>query len=174
MSIDYREYIKSESWLETAGRTKKRDSGCLVCRRRTWLDVHHGTYRHLGEELDCELFTLCRFHHRELHDRFGRARRRKEKVSLLSFTRRFIERKAKPPAEEAEPEPTGKRTAFDGVIAMVASRFPKEGTAAKETVRFRGRNELIAERLMEMRNERLERRRLRRNGLGPLAELVGK
>jgi len=172
MSIDYGEYITSESWLETAERAKKRDGGCLVCRRRTDLNVHHGTYRHLSEELDAELFTLCQYHHRKLHDRFGRARRRKEKVSLLSFTRRFIRRNSRPlprkdrlsssAAPSVTPKKKSKAGAFDGPLARMSIGLPKMEAVATETVRFRSRNQMKVEEIRERKRIRRERRAERR------------
>lgn len=174
-NIDYREYITSEVWFEIAKRIKKRDKGCLVCKRRTNLNAHHGTYKHLGHEFEGELFTLCEYHHKKLHDKFERAKKKNRRVSLLSFTEQFIKKNAKSSWKKSKllglgtfkitPKEKKKVGAFDGVLAMVASQFPKEEAVVKKTIKFKSRNQLIVERLRKERKEKLERRRIRRKQL---------
>ena len=57
--IEYSEYLKSKHWKVLSTYIKNRDSGCLVCLTREFLNVHHGSYDNLGNEKEDELFTLC-------------------------------------------------------------------------------------------------------------------
>jgi hypothetical protein len=66
----YREYIRSEQWDEK--REDYRDSllpqTCVVCFDPN-VDLHHKTYKRLGNERLTDLVPLCRTHHDELHER---------------------------------------------------------------------------------------------------------
>ncbi|MCI5635466.1 MAG: hypothetical protein SO136_08625 [Sarcina ventriculi] len=39
------------------------------CGARNKLQVHHLSYQHLGDELDCELMVLCHSCHQKVHSR---------------------------------------------------------------------------------------------------------
>ncbi len=69
--IDYREYIRSDEWRETATAAKVRaDWRCQVCNRPSTdvtLDAHHRTYERLGHELPEDITVLCRDCH-ELYE----------------------------------------------------------------------------------------------------------
>lgn len=60
----YQEYLKSEHWEK-----KKEDFftnrkyRCLLCGSRMKLEVHHLTYKNLGNEKKIDLVYLCRFCH---------------------------------------------------------------------------------------------------------------
>lgn len=65
----YEEYLRSDHWRDV-----KRAYGCSdrsqYCPCGAWgTDLHHRTYRRLGEERLGDLVPLCREHHRELHHR---------------------------------------------------------------------------------------------------------
>jgi hypothetical protein len=68
----YREYLEGPEWAET--RTRYRSSGklqsCLVCRAPN-VDLHHRTYRRLGQERLDDLVALCREHHELVHEAEG-------------------------------------------------------------------------------------------------------
>lgn len=42
---------------------------CAKCGARNKLQVHHLSYQHLGDELDCELMVLCHSCHQKVHGR---------------------------------------------------------------------------------------------------------
>lgn len=66
----YNDYLASSIW--TTRRRRYFDEGgataCFVCDSSVNLNVHHTTYRNLGDERFCELVSLCRRCHKELHD----------------------------------------------------------------------------------------------------------
>ena len=66
---DYREYLDSEAW---AAKRKERFEidryRCQKCLGSTVLQVHHRTYRNLGDEPMDDLVTLCQEDHYLLHD----------------------------------------------------------------------------------------------------------
>lgn len=64
----YRVYIKSIFWKKRKNQYfyihgKK----CFVCGSGKYVQLHHKIYKDFGNELDCNLVALCRFHHSELH-----------------------------------------------------------------------------------------------------------
>lgn len=65
----YRQYLNGPEWAET--KTRYRNSGklqsCLVCRAPN-VDLHHRTYKRLGQESLNDLVALCREHHERLHE----------------------------------------------------------------------------------------------------------
>lgn len=68
----YQSYIASNLWRQTRRLALHRDGyQCRVCRSRRRLQVHHLTYKHLGNEANHleDLKTLCRTCHRRAHGR---------------------------------------------------------------------------------------------------------
>jgi hypothetical protein len=65
------EYLKSPYWQAVRTRALQRAGGCCQrCRRQSRrLDVHHLTYRNLGQERESELMVLCRECHEAEHGR---------------------------------------------------------------------------------------------------------
>ena len=64
----YKEYLKSPEWA--AQRTKAlllAESRCQVCYSDSRLQVHHRTYRNLGDEEPSDLIVLCRYCHHLFH-----------------------------------------------------------------------------------------------------------
>jgi hypothetical protein len=64
----YRSYLRSDHWKELTDRYRasKLSQVCLVC----WdpnVDLHHKTYKRVGEEKLTDLIPLCRFHHDLAH-----------------------------------------------------------------------------------------------------------
>jgi len=81
---DKREYLKSDKWHETRERIKSRDSyKCRGCGTTNKLEVHHISYRHLGNEYDSDLITLCRHWHQSIHDKGGYSHSREYPLSLI-------------------------------------------------------------------------------------------
>lgn len=73
--IDYRNkhiYLKSKPWQQLRQLVLQRDNySCLMCDNKHSLEVHHITYKHLGNERLDELATLCRTCHQSIHDKHG-------------------------------------------------------------------------------------------------------
>lgn len=60
-AIEYERYIKSASWRRRAARVKlERGEKCERCGGTTNLQVHHLTYRNIGNEPNKDLLVLCR------------------------------------------------------------------------------------------------------------------
>jgi hypothetical protein len=74
----YREYLYSDAWRnvreryrasahpEPGYRTTGLPQTCTVCHDEN-VDLHHKTYKRLGEERLTDLVPLCRLHHDQLH-----------------------------------------------------------------------------------------------------------
>ncbi len=66
--VDYHEYIKSPKWYENRKVALKRaGKRCQLCASRTQLDVHHNSYKNLGDEEPWDLVVLCRRCHDAHH-----------------------------------------------------------------------------------------------------------
>jgi len=74
-SVNYHAYIKSESWRKKRLKRLKMDKFCcqfrlgklLKCGAKANLEVHHLSYKNLGNERFKELITLCHKHHEQIH-----------------------------------------------------------------------------------------------------------
>ncbi|WP_131867054.1 HNH endonuclease signature motif containing protein [Bradyrhizobium sp. Y-H1] len=67
--MDYKAYLKSAAWKKKRNAAKYWHSKrCAICgKART--DIHHKTYKALGDEdAKLHLVPLCRTHHFALHD----------------------------------------------------------------------------------------------------------
>lgn len=65
----YDQYLKTPEWAHRRSLVLDRANGiCEGCRERHAVEVHHLTYRHVGEEFLFELVALCD----ECHDRVHR------------------------------------------------------------------------------------------------------
>lgn len=63
-SAEYIEYLKSDAWNERRlARLQKAKYRCERCGERDRLDVHHKTYKHLGNEPLSDLIALCQSCH---------------------------------------------------------------------------------------------------------------
>lgn len=63
--MSYAEYLETPHWKATREAALARAGGrCALCPRvGVPLEVHHRTYKHLGEELPEDLTVLCSFCH---------------------------------------------------------------------------------------------------------------
>jgi len=67
-TLDYKTYIKSEIWKLVVARIKKqRNNSCEICGNKKYLQVHHLTYKNLGQEKDEDLQLLCGACHMKQH-----------------------------------------------------------------------------------------------------------
>lgn len=68
----YAEYLRSDHWRDLRNRyyESKLSSRCYVCGSRG-VDLHHKTYKRLGQEYLWDLVPLCRGHHQAAHDLCG-------------------------------------------------------------------------------------------------------
>jgi len=62
----YEEYLKSEPWIFFSNAIRK--DRCWCCGTRESLQVHHKTYERLGEELPCDVVTVCGRCHKLIHE----------------------------------------------------------------------------------------------------------
>lgn len=76
---EYEKYIRSSEWTIKKNQRKDIDNHkCVMCERsegviRGGLQVHHISYRHLGnEDVYTELVSLCPTCHRRLHNLYKR------------------------------------------------------------------------------------------------------
>ena len=77
---EYREYLKSEKWQNIAKRRMEIDGfKCVCCGSRgtktNMLEVHHLSYKHLGDEgerIYQDLCTLCHICHQQTHQLMSR------------------------------------------------------------------------------------------------------
>jgi len=79
--VDYYIYIKSKEWKKKVAWIHKiRKGKCEICGARKKLDVHHLTYKNLGNEKEEDLQLLCRVHHKQAHDiKTGRNRNKEDR-----------------------------------------------------------------------------------------------
>ncbi len=98
MGAVYQRYLASHHWRS---KRKKilfvRGKKCQRCGAEGYVEIHHGTYRHLGREGGDELFVLCRACHAAYHAEYG------QDVTLQN-TRRFmgvVVEERDPPARSA-------------------------------------------------------------------------
>lgn len=65
-----RERYESSKWRRRRARALMLGNyKCAKCGARNKLQVHHLSYQHLGDELDCELMVLCHSCHQRVHGR---------------------------------------------------------------------------------------------------------
>lgn len=94
---DYKGYLKSPEWLELRKKQLRNQKVCQACGTEKRLNVHHMTYRRLGNEKLKNLKTLCKECHFELHRAFKVVRLAEgfKKDDLIVFTHRFCKEKKK-------------------------------------------------------------------------------
>ena len=64
----YNEYLKSPEWAAKRAAVFGREWGqCQGCQQATATQVHHLTYKHVGDELLFELIALCDKCHERAH-----------------------------------------------------------------------------------------------------------
>lgn len=65
----YRDYLKTEHWKNIRKLIRKKyNNKCKNCKTSERLEVHHKTYRNIGNELLSNLVLLCRDCHQQVHD----------------------------------------------------------------------------------------------------------
>lgn len=66
---EYAAYLRSPHWRDVKRRYRasKLPKKCKVCGEAMY-DLHHRTYKRLGNERLADLVPLCRTHHQGLHD----------------------------------------------------------------------------------------------------------
>lgn len=87
MNAGYRAYLKSDHWQQRRRQAHRENhSHCSVCRRNDVpLDVHHLTYKHIGDERHEELNLVCR----KCHDAIHEYQRRNPHLSIKRATKRY-------------------------------------------------------------------------------------
>jgi 5-methylcytosine-specific restriction endonuclease McrA len=69
---EYAEYIKSKRWRAVRDRywASRLPKACYICGvdGGTGMDLHHRTYKNLGNERLMDLVPLCRPCHQDVHD----------------------------------------------------------------------------------------------------------
>lgn len=67
---EYKEYLLSDAWRDKRQRVLARCGGmCEGCRKYRATEVHHLTYKHVGNEFLFELVGLCKKCHEAIHNR---------------------------------------------------------------------------------------------------------
>jgi len=72
----YKDYLKSKNWSNTRNAyftSRKYNDKCCICNTKlnAKFDLHHLTYKNIGEESLSDLRHVCRYCHNDLHD-FGK------------------------------------------------------------------------------------------------------
>lgn len=66
----YSQYLSSEEWFSVREMILSRDGyACRITGEKRELQVHHLTYRNVGNELPADLVTLCKDAHLIVHDK---------------------------------------------------------------------------------------------------------
>ena len=81
----YKEYLQSDQWKYIKAKVISRDKGiCQGCFIKAPLEVHHLTYKRIGEELGVDLISLCSVCHNIIH----------EKTNIESDWSKYINKKS--------------------------------------------------------------------------------
>ena len=85
----YKDYLKSEKWQVVRNELLIRKQNCSVCNNKN-VDIHHLTYKNIGNEKKQDLIRLCRDCHFTAHNLFkeGKVKYKNHKISLLKFRER--------------------------------------------------------------------------------------
>ena len=79
---NYKAYLKTKHWKGI--RLKYKGSKCLFCDSKR-IQVHHLTYKNIGNETGRDLVPLCRKHHKKIHNIKKSGRRYRIKDSYVEF-----------------------------------------------------------------------------------------
>jgi hypothetical protein len=94
-SLDYDEYITSAEWREKRAEALARAGNmCQQCGANGSLEVHHLTYKNLGNERPEELLVLCRFCHALAHNNLSRASKMEQWQEISESRRAWLYAKA--------------------------------------------------------------------------------
>lgn len=66
--IKYKDYINSDEWKEKSRLFLRKNPTCQICLKYRSEDVHHLTYKNLGNEQKGELMALCTRCHKNIHN----------------------------------------------------------------------------------------------------------
>jgi len=64
---EYKEYLKTDHWVNFSKSVKKSTVLCEKCKHELCTEVHHLTYERLWKELRSDVVALCRHCHRDYH-----------------------------------------------------------------------------------------------------------
>ena len=65
--VDYYAYIESDKWKQRRKPVIEKYPFCQVCKLAPSTQVHHISYKNLGDEKDWELLAVCKDCHKEIH-----------------------------------------------------------------------------------------------------------
>lgn len=65
--MKYNEYINSKEWLEKSSNYLKEHPKCEICRKWKSTQVHHLSYKRIGEEREGDLQSICERCHKGVH-----------------------------------------------------------------------------------------------------------
>jgi hypothetical protein len=71
--VNYEAYMKSQAWSDFRCRwfsDRSLPNNCVACGGSSYLELHHVTYKRLGEERLNDVVPLCRRCHIEFHERY--------------------------------------------------------------------------------------------------------
>ena len=69
----YGQYLSSEHWKNFKKSYKKEHpKKCYICSKKKTVQLHHMSYKNLGNEQFDEVVWLCRKHHHQLHKALGK------------------------------------------------------------------------------------------------------
>lgn len=68
-TMSYKRYLKTNHWQTTRFLIKATKRKCNLCGSKKNLNVHHKTYRNIGNESERDLLLVCKDCHNELHKR---------------------------------------------------------------------------------------------------------
>lgn len=66
--IKYKDYINSNEWKDKSRLFLRKNPTCQICLKYRSEDVHHLTYKNLGNEQKGDLMALCTRCHRNIHN----------------------------------------------------------------------------------------------------------
>ncbi|PZT54347.1 hypothetical protein DN757_17615 [Paenibacillus silvae] len=92
----YSEYLKSNHWKGVKDRfwASKFKKECNVCKRKNKLNLHHKSYKRVGNERLNDLVYLCESCHNKLHELLKGEY--SQKLNLWNMNRRMRKRKDSP------------------------------------------------------------------------------
>lgn len=94
--MNYKEYLKTENWQKKRRKVFALHSKrCAVCRKKKATNVHHKSYKRLGDETKRDLIPLCQFHHNEIH-KFAN----QQKINIWQATEQYIKKYRKKPKKK--------------------------------------------------------------------------
>ncbi len=90
--MTYQEYLGSDHWKDVRKRfwaSRLHDGKCNICKQNGKLEVHHKTYKRIGQEYLGDLILLCRECHQDTH---YFEKNREQKGSLIGAARTLRKR----------------------------------------------------------------------------------